>query len=156
VWPKDGPLSAFRWTGTGWSAAPIPHPVTYGGEVTAAAASASSIWLITVSTKANRYGTRHFVFWHWNGKTLTRLPSPTGGTGPYGPPVVADGHGGAWFEPFAHWTGRRWQFPGHCLGTGPSLSVSPVPGTRSAWGALDCQTNARPIEGAIEVIGPLP
>lgn len=154
--PKNGPLSVFRWAGTGWRASPVPQPITYGGEVTAAAQSAAGIWLVTVSTSANRDGTRHFVFWRWNGTTLTRLRSPAGGWPvPVGPPPVADGHGGAWFGPFAHWTGS-WQFPRHCLGTGLSLAVSPVPGMRSAWGALDCQTNARPVEGVIDVTGPLP
>ena len=43
---------------------------------------------------------------HWNGRSwrLLRIPKGTFTEGP----VVADGHGGVWFGPWTHWTGRTW------------------------------------------------
>jgi hypothetical protein len=155
--PGVGRLVVFRWigNGTGWREVPMPHPEIGEGFVAAAVGSSTSIWLETVSPRPGRNGTFHSVLWHWNGKTLSRLPSPMMPS----LPIAADGHGGAWFGPLAHWTGRQWKYParpGHCRDSGLNLSVAAIPRTRSAWGALDCQTAARPVEGAIEVNGPRP
>ncbi len=44
--------------------------------------------------------------WNSAGKSwrLLRIPKGTFTEGP----VVADGHGGVWFGPWTHWTGRAW------------------------------------------------
>jgi hypothetical protein len=145
-----GKLVAYRWNGTSFRWVPgIPDPAgaPYGTDVTVG--SASNVWV------GNR---------HWNGKRWRTLRFPHPG---YGvlilSPTVLDGHGGAWFGPFAHWTGRQWvdTFPaansplGRLMGTRYGVSIlamARIPGTRTilAAGALSRdQSPTRSITNAL-------
>ncbi len=153
-----GRLMAYRWPDAGqWQRVRMPRPETFGVDGVGVA-SPTSVWLATTSVKLGRHRLHYLEYWHWNGRTLTRLPP----SGIASTPIVPDGHGGAWFGPLAHWTGRRWQYPQtspfYCgVINGYYLSVSHIPRTRSAWGSEPgCGLFSTHEEGIIQLDGPVP
>ncbi|MGO8959951.1 MAG: hypothetical protein ACLQFR_21660 [Streptosporangiaceae bacterium] len=93
------------------------------------ASSASDVWIW--GYRPGR-GDRS-VLYHWNGTQLRRVAIPAGlATSDV---LTADGRGGVWAGPFAHWTGRKWislRADASRL-DGLLTGLAPVAGSRSTW-----------------------
>jgi hypothetical protein len=88
-----GPWVAYTWTGTSWRYVQgIPDRSGLGkcGCGTGVTAN-NDVWIANA---------------HWNGKSWHLLRSAFGQ--PVGGNTVPDGRRGAWFGPWAHWTGHIW------------------------------------------------
>lgn len=137
------------------------HVITWDGVFGASVGSARDVWLVTASTKSS-HRTHRLFYWHWNGRRLTRLPEPdppVGSAFDEHVTVADDGHGGAWFQPAEHWTGKRWRYPLRdygCPGVPLWLDEAPVPHSWSAWATDFCQASGPKAGTFIDVNGPLP
>lgn len=101
-------------------------------------------------------GSRHRgVLYQWDGHRLRRVAVPAGLSTTEG--LAADGLGGVWAGPSAHWTGTKWIDLGSAVApfNGLATALAPVPGTGTTWlaGWLDWQSRA---EGFIAVNGATP
>lgn len=132
-----GRLALYKLIRTRWQRVAFTSPTMEGAFVTITASSARDIWIVArpVHRSFDRYGVAHF-----NGKTWIRLrvaASVSAEAGP-GPGTLADGRGGVWLGPSAHWTGRKWVnttplsgFP-ECFALD---ALARIPGRSAIWGA---------------------
>jgi hypothetical protein len=119
--------SAYRWNGTRWLSVAMPHPATVDSPGVTVS-SPSDVWI------GYSNGTTSSAM-HWNGHHWHVITAP-GSIPAVSFNIVADGHGGDWFGPFARWTGHAWIGPVHVSpevfsgGFGP---VVRIPRTSSFW-----------------------
>lgn len=116
-----------------------------------AASSARNVWIWAQSAGPRSRG----VLYHWNGARLQPVAVPAGLVTT--DVLTADGHGGVWAGPFAHWTGRKWisyRADARRL-NGPLMALAPTPGTWSTWlvGSVDWRGHD---EGFVAVNGKIP
>jgi hypothetical protein len=117
--------SQGRWLRRGQVRTRLSNPVL-------AASSASDVWIWGhPAGRAGRAG--RGMLYHWNGVSLSNVAVPARLFTNDG--LTADGHGGVWAGPYAHWTGSRWVSLGADVAqfNGLSTALAPVPGTRSTW-----------------------
>ena len=111
-----------HWNGKAWTVAKFPEPADGGQFNGVAATSASNVWAVG-STGANSIAAgQTTLIEHWNGKSWTRVPSPSPkgtGTGSVLAGVAATGPDNAWADGetpnsgpakslIEHWNGTRW------------------------------------------------
>jgi hypothetical protein len=94
-----------------------------------AGSSASDVWIWGTLAGPRNQG----VLYHWNGVGLQRVAVPAGLLTT--DVLTADGRGGVWAGPFAHWTGRNWiSFRARARRLDGSITaLVPIPRTRSTW-----------------------
>ncbi len=112
--------AAYRWNGSAWRAASMPHPVLAAGPGVTAV-SPSNVW-IGYDTSTTSYAL------HWDGH---RWHTVTASYYANTFDIVPDGQGGYWFGPQAIMTASAWaneQVPGFNGGFG---GVTRIPGTTS-------------------------
>ena len=125
-----GRLAVFSSDGPRWRRDSFTSPRVFGDFVTLAATSVKDVWLVARPESQN---TRPPIAFHFNGRSWAEVRVPS--TAPaqlY--PALPDGHGGVWFGPWVHWTGRKWvnAFPSggfagvDCLGVN---AMSRIPGS---------------------------
>lgn len=151
-------LTAYRWNGTAWArVAAMPGPRA-SGQPGIDAASPASVWVSYWPATANLDA----VALHWNGHTWQTIRSPQ--TVATSTDTVADGRGGVWLGPWAHWTGTRWvdTSPGLAFtGNGTSIGLAGlavIPGTASLWGVglVSPSPGSHVRNALIGAYGPLP
>jgi hypothetical protein len=73
------------------------------------------------------------VLYHWNGTSLQQVPVPAGLLTT--DVLTADGRGGVWAGPYAHWTGTKWiSLRADAKRLGASVTaLAPIAGTGSTW-----------------------
>jgi hypothetical protein len=112
--------AAYRWNGSAWHSAGMPHPVIdAGASVTAVAPS--NVWI-------GYFTATRLAALHWDGHQWHTLTVPVFGN-PWD--IVPDGKGGYWFGSCAILSGNTWTsetMPGF---TGSAGGVTPIPGTAS-------------------------
>jgi hypothetical protein len=92
--------AAYRWNGHTWRYVSMPRP-RIGTSPTVAVSSASTTWVALPLRGAGCSILKH------HGRTWTKLRIASWAF-PLCGDLAADGHGGLWDGPFAHWTGRAW------------------------------------------------
>ncbi len=94
-----------------------------------AASSSRDVWIWGHLAGPRNKG----VLYHWDGARLRSVAVPAGL--PTTDVLTADGYGGVWVGPFAHWTGKKWiSFHADARRLdGSFTALSPVAGTRSSW-----------------------
>ena len=114
-------VAAYRWNGTAWHRASMPHPVFSNAGPNVTAVSASNVWIGWYDNTAS-----HALHWdghHWHTVTTAYTADPLD--------IVPDGTGGYWFGVRAILAGSTWateQVPGFTGGFG---GVTRIPGTTS-------------------------
>jgi hypothetical protein len=146
-----GPLFAYRWDGSSWAEATLPHLVT-SGAVDVAAVAPAGAWIGGLLPSANGF------FLQGSGGTWQERRTPSSISA--GSDVVADGAGGVWLGPWAHWTGHAWVNADGVDGVSGAgiLQLVQIPGTSSYWGAgavTDGQTSTT-YQPAVLSYGPRP
>ena len=155
----------LRWNGTTWTRVPSPDLGTDYVLSGVAAASADSAWAVgwTGSGTSSETNSRSLIL-HWNGRTWTRVPSPSPGQDSQLLSVSVTPAGNAWAyglidaglrdtsdtELILHWNGTAWvQVPTPGAGPGHSwiYSVAAV-SAHSAW-AVGYANNAANILGTL-------
>jgi hypothetical protein len=141
----------LRWNGKAWTRVPSPSPGAKSGHADAflygvAAASASNAWAVGNFTDCG-CGPGVPLIVHWNGKTWTRVPSPTpkGGADLNGVAAIS---GGAWvvgaaFKAFGttktlilRWNGEAWKVvPSPSSEASAFLSGVAATSASNAWAA---------------------
>ena len=115
-------VAAYRWNGSAWHSAVMPHPVPAAGPGVAAF-SPSNVWIGWYSS--TRSYALHWDGYHWH--TLTVPDSVNADT----LNIVPDGKGGYWFGYAAILTGNTWTSEPAIEVTGGFGSVVRIPGTES-------------------------
>ena len=155
----------LRWNGTTWTRVPSPDLGTDYALNSVAAASADSAWAVgwTGSGTTSETNSRSLIL-HWNGRTWTRVPSPSPGQDSQLLSVSVTPAGNAWAyglidaglrdtsdtELILRWNGTAWvQVPTPGAGPGHSwiYSVAAV-SAHSAW-AVGYANNAANILGTL-------
>jgi hypothetical protein len=122
-----GTLLAYRWDGSRWARATVPHLVV-STEPGVAAVSPTDVWIGGMLPS-----TRGFYL-YWNGQTWQEGVAPR--TIAAADDVVPDGTGGVWLGSWAHWNGHEWLNTADISGVtamGIQQMVA-IPGTSSYWG----------------------
>jgi hypothetical protein len=125
-----GRLAVFSSDGQQWRRVPFTSPRVVGDFVTIAATSAKAVWIVARPASQK---TQQPAAFHFNGRSWTEVRVPATEPAQLYPALI-DGHGGVWFGPWVHWTGRKWVnaspaggFPGvDCLGVN---AMSRIPGS---------------------------
>jgi serine/threonine-protein kinase len=113
----------LRWSGTGWTRVPAPDLGADYNLSSVAAASADNAWAVgwTGSGTSDQTNSRTVIL-HWNGRTWTRVPSPSPARDNMLLGVSVTATGNAWAygitesglprtgdaELILHWNGRAW------------------------------------------------
>jgi hypothetical protein len=94
-----------------------------------AASSVSDVWIWGHLPGPHAPG----VLYHWNGARLQQVAVPASLVTT--DVLTADGHGGVWAGPFAHWTGEKWiSFRADAQRLeGMLTALAPIPGTKTTW-----------------------
>jgi hypothetical protein len=134
---NTGTSAAYQWNGVVWHRVRIPFVL----EGSVVAESPRNVWIA---------GSGHTlltsVVLHWSHGRWSRVPAPPVAD-PY-VPAASDGHGGLWFNQFAHYEHGSWLMPsafpswhgcGFGLGGG---AVAAIPGTSAAWLSDGCSRTA--------------
>lgn len=114
-------VAAYRWNGTAWHPASMPHPAFNNAGPNVTAVSPSSVWIGWYDNTAS-----HALHWdghQWHTVTIAYYADPLD--------IVPDGKGGYWFGAQAILTGSTWtpeQVPGFTGGIG---GLTRIPGTTS-------------------------
>ena len=149
-----GKIVAYRWNGSRWRTVSMPHPASTQPDIQVS--SASDVWIS--GTRVNGNDTPAFVL-HWNGNAWRKATAPTE-LPASSTDLLADGSGGAWLGPEAHWTGHLWQGPVPLLpesAGGSQGFIGRVPGTASYWLMAGTTNNGSAIERpSIYLYGPVP
>ncbi len=129
---QPGRPQAFRWNGSDWTQVPLSAART--ANVQLAVASRSDVWISAIPP-----GNHTACAMRWTGSRWVPFSGPPpAGNEVCGTPYVPDGHGGLWFGPFEHWTGRKLvgPWPSFPFEGRDSVSVSAmtaVPDTSALW-----------------------
>lgn len=72
--------------------------------------------------------------------------------------LSADGSGGVWVGPYAHWNGRKWINLSAQVGqySGFADHLAAIPGTRSMWLAASMVRDGRFLDSTLAISGKLP
>jgi hypothetical protein len=112
---------AYKWNGSAWLAAKIPHPISQGCLPGIDTTSPRDVWLGTCAVRRHTSG----LALHWNGRSWQEI------WGIYGGPPIIDWPLGVWFSPEFYWTGTTGAFvsPPIPNSTTTFPDVVQVPGT---------------------------
>jgi hypothetical protein len=139
VWADgSGHPDAYRWTGHVWSAVrSLPGPPSFIPGA-GAAVSPNDVWLSGTDQSGGQAPV--FQLRHWNGRTWSKITVPIAIAAGAVTQLVPDGSGGVWYDPDAHWTGKRWVIttPGKSFAAGQGkaslFALARIPGSASLWG----------------------
>lgn len=114
-------VAAYRWNGSAWHPATMPHPVFDNAGADVTAVSSSNVWIGWFNT------TTSYAL-HWDGSQWHTVTAPY-----YANPlnIVPDGKSGYWFGAEAILTGSKWTAEQVPAFTGGSGGVTRIPGTTS-------------------------
>ncbi len=146
-------IAAYRWNGSRWRTVSMPHPRSTSPDIQVS--SAADVWISGLS--GTGIHAPAFLL-HWTGNGWSKVTEPTSFPAD-STDLLADGSGGAWLGPEAHWTGHVWQgpVPVPLEAGGSEGSMGRVPGTASYWLMAGTINTGSTIERpSIYLYGPVP
>jgi hypothetical protein len=149
-----GEVVAYKWYGTHWVYASMPHLRLYGYPAVGTDSSRDVWFGAWTPTNTTPWAL------HWNGAKWGEITAPRSLAATY--EVTPDGNGGVWMGSWVHWTGRAWvntEELASPIQGGGIYDIIKVPGTSASyWGAagLTKNSNASGWHPAMAVYGPTP